>query len=79
MKNKLFLILFLLSIQSFGQSTVKGKIFDAKTNEAMPFASVYISNSTKGTQSDENGNYQLNNIPLGNVQLVVSFVGYDVF
>jgi hypothetical protein len=79
MKIQHFLLLLIVTIQSFGQSTVKGKIFDAKTNEPMPFASVYISNSTKGTQSDENGNYQINNVPLGNVQLVVSFVGYDVY
>jgi hypothetical protein len=79
MKIQCLIFVLLISYQLFGQGVVKGRVFDAKNNEIMPFASVYISNSAKGSQSDINGNYQLNNLPLGNVQLVVSFVGYHTF
>jgi CarboxypepD_reg-like domain/TonB-dependent Receptor Plug Domain len=61
------------------QNLVQGKVTDANTSEAMPFANVYISNSTIATQTDEKGNYQLYNIPDGNVTLVVSYVGYTLF
>jgi CarboxypepD_reg-like domain/TonB-dependent Receptor Plug Domain len=78
-------ILFLLAIFTVligklqAQNLIKGKVIDAKTAEAMPFANVYISNSSVATQTDEKGNYQLYNIPEGDVSLVVSYVGYTLF
>lgn len=72
----LFFIL-IFSHSAFAQNIVKGKILDARTPEGMPFANVYIANSTKGTQTDQNGNFQLSNVPLGNIQLLVSYVGYQ--
>ncbi|GAB3028653.1 hypothetical protein GCM10027185_31210 [Spirosoma pulveris] len=42
----------------------------------MPFANVYLNNSTHGTISDSKGNFVLTNVPLGTVELVASFVGY---
>ncbi|MCP9756868.1 hypothetical protein EGI26_17015 [Lacihabitans sp. CCS-44] len=72
----LFFIL-IFSHSTFAQNIVRGKILDARTSEGMPFANVYIANSTKGTQTDQNGNFQLSNVPLGNIQLLVSYVGYQ--
>lgn len=74
-----FLILSLSFIPSMAQNLIKGKVIDSKTSEGMPFANVHISNSTKGTQTDQNGYFQLHNVPLGTIQLLVSYVGYESF
>jgi hypothetical protein len=57
--------------------TLTGKVTDEKTGKPLPFANVFINNSTIGTNSDENGNYRLPNLAVGNLELVVSFLGYE--
>ncbi|GAB4037017.1 carboxypeptidase-like regulatory domain-containing protein [Spirosoma gilvum] len=57
--------------------TLSGSVIDAATNKPMPFANVYLNNSTKGTLSDEKGHFVLTNIPVGTVDVVASFVGYQ--
>jgi hypothetical protein len=72
--------LFLLVTSTLqAQTLVKGTVTDAKTNEALPFANVYFNNSTKGSQTDEKGNYTLNNVAAGTGQLVISYLGYSSF
>ncbi len=67
------------SLASFAQTTItlSGNIVDAATGKPMPFANVYLNNSTHGTVSDTKGHFVLTNVPLGTVEVVVSFVGYQ--
>jgi len=54
--------------------TVKGKVTDAATNESIPGASIGVKGTSKGMQSDNNGNYVIVvNTP---ATLVFSFLGY---
>lgn len=57
--------------------TLTGKVTDEKTGKPLPFANVFINNTTIGTNSDENGNYRLPNLTIGNLEMVVSFLGYE--
>jgi len=57
--------------------TVSGRVTDAATGKPLPFANVYLNASTRGTTTDEQGRYQLSNLPLGTVELVASYVGYE--
>ena len=50
---------------------------DAKTGQTLPFVTVYINNTSRGTTADENGVYQLTNVPLGSQELVASLLGYQ--
>ncbi|MEO9570697.1 MAG: TonB-dependent receptor [Polaribacter sp.] len=78
MKLKYFIILTaLLSINAvFSQNnTISGKI-STKSN-ALPYANVYLKKTKIGVASNENGFYQLKNIPKGSYTLVVSTVGYQ--
>ena len=71
------LLLFLplcLSAQQTG--VVKGRVFDSKNNEPIPFANVVIWKTTTGTAADENGYFRIENVPLGFNRLEVSSVGY---
>jgi len=78
MKLKYFILLTtLLSINAvFSQNnTISGKI-STKSNP-LAYANVYLKKTKIGTASNENGFYQLKNIPKGNYTLVVSTVGYQ--
>ena len=71
--------LLVINIISFGQSktvTLSGKVTDEKTGEVLPFANVFINNSSIGTTTNENGQYTLGNLPIGNIEIAVSFLGY---
>ena len=49
----------------FSQSiSIIGQILDSKTNEPLPFVSIYIDHSNQITTSDFNGNFHLHNILL---------------
>jgi hypothetical protein len=57
--------------------TLTGTVTDEKTGKPLPFANVFINNSTIGTNADGNGNYRLANLPIGNLEMGVSFLGYE--
>ena len=63
-----------LSAQQTG--VVKGRVFDSKNNEPIPFANVVIWKTTTGTAADENGYFRIENVPLGFNRLEVSSIGY---
>ncbi|MBL7876703.1 MAG: carboxypeptidase-like regulatory domain-containing protein, partial [Cyclobacteriaceae bacterium] len=58
---------------------IVGKVIDSKTLAALPFANVFINQTTLGTATDETGSYVLNEIPEGLNEVVVSFVGYQSY
>ena len=51
-----------------------GEVMDGLT--PIPFANVYLEGTSIGTASDENGYYQLQNIPIGTYLLKVTAMGY---
>ena len=69
----------LSSFPSFSQTgSIKGRVIDSKTLEPLPFANVFLNNTTIGTVTDTNGDYLLKNIEQeGGYELVISFVGYE--
>ncbi len=56
------------------QATIKGKITDGATGEALPGVNVIIKGTTRGTTSDMEGNYTID-VNAGET-LVFSYVGY---
>ncbi|MEB2775862.1 carboxypeptidase-like regulatory domain-containing protein [Algoriphagus sp. D3-2-R+10] len=56
--------------------TISGTVKNAKTGEAMPFANVFINNTTLGSTTDDEGHYRISGDLPRNVELVASFVGY---
>ncbi|HTQ65260.1 MAG TPA: carboxypeptidase-like regulatory domain-containing protein [Puia sp.] len=69
----------LLSLAVMSQEkyfTVSGKIIDGKTQQPMAGASVFCQNTTKGTISNNEGNFSLR-LSNGGYDLVVSYTGYE--
>ncbi len=57
--------------------TVSGQVFDAKTGEAVPFASVTVKdNTTIGASTEDDGTFVIKGVPANATTIVVSFVGY---
>ena len=79
MKNfKLFLIGILLfsSFSMFAQQTVKGVVKEKTTGEALPGVSVVVKGTTRGTETDFNGNFTIEKVNTGDV-LVFKYLGYS--
>jgi TonB-linked SusC/RagA family outer membrane protein len=82
MFKKLYLLMLALvvSASAYAQSgTLKGKVTDAETGEALIGATVYIQSIQKGAQTDIDGMYAINNIPAGSYAVTISYVGFKTF
>lgn len=60
--------------------TLRGRIVDIDSKSAIPFASVVIDNSDPmiGVTSDIDGNFKIENVPVGRVTLKISSIGYEL-
>ncbi|WP_299123021.1 SusC/RagA family TonB-linked outer membrane protein [uncultured Tenacibaculum sp.] len=67
-------ILLLSSITMFAQQTVKGKVTEKDTGEPLPGVSIIIKGTIKGTETDFDGNYSIQNVKPTDV-LIYSFIG----
>ena len=70
------LLLLLFPILGFGQITIKGSIKDQKTGKPIEFANIYAKGTLKGTLSDEEGAFSLNQLSK-NDTIIISAIGYD--
>lgn len=70
----LIIPMFLLSLVSFAQSTVKGKIVDAITKEALTGATVVVKGTTKGGSVGLDGTFKID-APKGST-LTITYIGY---
>ncbi|HCM60439.1 MAG TPA: SusC/RagA family protein [Bacteroidales bacterium] len=73
----LILVMTAFTMTLFSQNlTVRGKVTDAETGEAMIGLNVVIRGTTRGVATDLEGNYSVADCP-PDATLVFSFVGYD--
>jgi len=68
------LVFFFASSNLFAQLTISGKIRDEKANP-VPFASIYVKNTTIGTSANSEGEYTLQLKP-GQYEVLYKAVGY---
>ncbi len=71
------LLLCLLSINSFAQNELKGKITDKSGAKAIPFANIYIEDLKIGALCDIEGNYILKQLPEGTYLISARALGYE--
>lgn len=77
------LALLLLSLQAFsGQDltqTIRGKMIDADTKSPLIGANIIVAGSNPfiGATTDFEGNFRLDNVPVGRVTLVATYMGYE--
>ncbi len=76
-KFKLLLIGILLtsSFTMFAQQTVKGVVKEKATGEPLPGVSVVVKGTTRGTQTDFDGNFSIDKVKTGDV-LIFQYLGF---
>lgn len=77
-KHILPLLLIMIPMIAFSQqASVRGRVFDAVSNEPLPFVNVVVSGTTTGTITDMDGNFLITGLKPGFVRIQASFVGYE--
>lgn len=59
------------------KNTIRGRVVQGETGAAIPGASVFITNTSKGTVTDSSGAFELLNVPAGSYDLIVSSIGFE--
>ena len=76
MKLNLFVLAgLLLSLTTFSQVTISGRVLDSATREPLQGASVFAQNTTLGTTSNKDGEFSIQ-LKSGGYELIFSFTGY---
>lgn len=71
-------VLLTLSLNSYAQINIMGKVVDMETGEGVPFANVVLKGSYRGTATNFEGEFALNiGEKAGNDSFIISFVGYN--
>jgi iron complex outermembrane receptor protein len=77
MKKIIPILLLGFSAMLHAQNSVSGTVTDAQ-NQPLKGVTITAHEIHKGTTTDENGKYTLNNLPNGNLKLSFSFIGFAV-
>lgn len=74
---KKILITLFVGFSAFinAQNKISGTIKD-KENQPIKGVSVFVPDLHKSSSTDENGNYNINNLPLGNIRIAFSVLGF---
>ncbi len=74
----LFLVTMIFPVTVIAQvGSISGTITDRISDEALPGATVFISELNRGTSTNIDGQFSLMNIPVGDYVLRVTYVGYE--
>lgn len=78
MKSFLLAISIFICFTTNAQTgNITGRVFDAVTNESVPFATVTIQNTTTAVNTDTGGVYILKDLKPGLYNLEVKYIGYQ--
>jgi iron complex outermembrane recepter protein len=80
MKKLVFgLVLCLAAVSVWAQNSLSGRVVDAQSGEPLIGASVWTENLGKGAVTDETGKFIISKLPDGEVELRVSYLGFETF
>lgn len=73
----LFILMATIAVAQTG--TVSGRVLDAETLEPLPMANVFIANTTLGASTSNEGDFTINKIPIGTMDIVFTYLGYQSY
>jgi hypothetical protein len=73
----LFFLLMVVDLQGTAQVFITGKVLDNASGRPLENANIYLNNSTKGTITNELGQFKLGPFNNGFYELVATYVGYE--
>ena len=59
------------------KGAITGKVSDARTGHALPFATVTVLGAQKGSLTDSEGQFLVTGVPPGTYEVRVQFLGYE--
>ena len=74
----LCILFFSIHAQEQNHATIRGKVLDARTGNPVELTNVYLSGTTRGSSTDQNGNFRIDKIPYGNYELVALHIAYQL-
>ncbi len=74
----ILLVSLFCSYTAVAQITLSGVVRDSLTRQPLPFASVFLANTTRGTTTDVEGRYTLVGVPAGRYELAATYLGYQL-
>lgn len=77
MKQIINILVLFISMSGFAQYKLSGKITDEKTTKPLSDVNIYIKSINKGTTTDSNGFFNIENLPSGNHEIHLSYLGYQ--
>lgn len=70
------LLFAMMSQISYAQNNITGRVYDKTNNNALPYVSVFLPEQNKGTLTDDNGKFELTDLPKGELKIQFSYLGY---
>lgn len=77
MKFKLIVVLLLFALTTNAQYRIVGKVVDSITQKPLVGINIFLSHTTIGVNSNDNGEFQLYNLKQGKYELVISSLNYE--
>ncbi|TDS20816.1 iron complex outermembrane receptor protein [Maribacter caenipelagi] len=80
MKNISITMLFALLVQfTYAQNTLQGTINSQDDQKPLEQVAIYFPQLEKGTVTNADGYYEINNLPLGKFKIVISYIGFQTY
>ena len=70
------ILLLVVAPSLIAAGTIKGKVFDKDSKDALPGANIVVKGTSVGTSTDLDGGFIISNAPAGDQTVVVSYIGY---
>ena len=77
--NIYIIIYFSSYLFSQGLSSISGFVRDDTSGEPISYANVFLSNSTLGAATNQDGYFVISNIPVGKYEVNATMIGYGIF
>ncbi len=77
--NISIIIFFSSYLFSQGLSSISGFVRDDTSGEPISYANVFLSNSTLGAATNQDGYFVISNIPVGKYEINATMIGYGIF
>ncbi len=76
--KKILLLAFLIPFYGLSQNaSIRGFIYEKETGEPVIFTNVYLQGTNFGASTDVNGYFTISQIPPGEYNLMVTYLGFD--
>ena len=75
---KQIITILLIGTLAFSQGIIRGTVLDSDTKQPLYGANVMVAKTNFGAATDENGRFEIRNVPVGSQHLKIGMMGYEM-